>query len=153
MYFRPSDNSRLDTSGSTIPPANILHNPFDADASVSGMNQAPSFYNASLVNIDASQFVSGNEYLDELDKDEQLNRKEFADNELTVMMNYKSANTSAVAATPNSGSSSRNGSVSNNNQTWISNATHLQQNSQLEISTNSSMNNEAPYCAKAALDK
>ncbi|RNA18364.1 hypothetical protein BpHYR1_005342 [Brachionus plicatilis] len=82
----PFDDS-IQNSEEAVPvsSSNPFDNPFDSSLGNFGLNknQEPSF----------SQFKQADDFLDQLNQDEQLNRKEFADNELTLI-NQTSDNSS-----------------------------------------------------------
>lgn len=86
---KSTDNPFDDTIQNSQNPvqSNPFENPFDNSLGNFGLNQnqnlEPSF----------SQFKQADDFLDQLNQDEQVNRKEFADNELTLM-NQTSGNTS-----------------------------------------------------------
>jgi hypothetical protein len=89
-------------------------NPFEVNQS--GLNS----------NFDDMEFKSGGEFIDQIEKDEAENRKEFASNNLSV----------AADSTSSNGSGDSLGS----NEKWWTNANNLQQMSKLDLSNVSYLN-------------
>jgi hypothetical protein len=125
-------------------PSTPHQNPFDAmTPSAQASNNSfgsdddhlRAFTAAVAHNIVDDEFRSGGDYFDELARDEQANRAEFADNNLTlnVDVNKQSKKSSNNPSDGALSSSSSSGNTSSSTE-WWKNASHLNQASRLELS-------------------
>ena len=98
---------------------------------------------AEFINeIDASQFQPADNFHEILNDEEKINRKDYADNELSVMMYYNKETGRLYKSPSQSGSSGGSSGNTSSSAEWWANATHTNQPSRLELS-NTSMSNES----------
>jgi hypothetical protein len=133
-------------------PANDFNNanPFDDANQNFMMNNSAFFGNGGVTD---SVFKPGEECLNELERDEQLNRKEFADNELSVMMNYDKSQNNGNASSCGSGGGNGSSGNSSTNEKWWANATNIQQSSKLELSNVSYLSSTLPQQQNAEINQ
>ena len=106
------------------------NNMFGSTRAPNQLNTAPNPFEINQQGLDSNfddmEFKSGGEFIDQIEKDEAENRKEFASNDLSV----------AADTTSSNGSGDSLGS----NEKWWTNANNLQQMSKLDLSNVSYLN-------------
>jgi hypothetical protein len=115
-------------------------NPFGFDE-----NHLKACTEAAVGDIADSEFKSGGEFLYEFARDEQENRKIFADNDLTINVDTGKGTKNSLHSGSSSGSSGNTSSSGD----WWSNTSHLNQASRLELSNVSTCQNNSISLAPA----